>query len=339
MNINYCTFSGNSSGIKGGAVYSAGTGGNITISESTIYNNSCGSGDGGGIYVYDGAVNINGSTIAGNSAGVNGGGIMAESGATVNLSLTILANNVASSLGNDCYGTITPYNGGYNLIEDTAGCTYGASATDITGQDPLLGSFGDNGGPTMTQAPETEPTLSPAVNNGGGGCASLDQRGTGRPQEDACDIGAVELARYNLAVTNDLGAGTGSVSSSPSGLDCGETCNNDFYELSPVQLSAVPDTGSSFLRWDGDCSGTTPTLNLTLTADKSCDAYFDIDQHTLNISPTGNGSGSVTGSPAGINCGAVCNYAYDYGTTVTLTANAAADSDFIEWGDRSKRVQ
>jgi len=47
---------------------------------------------------------------------------------------------------------------------------------------------------------------------------------------------------------------------------------------------------------------------------------------TLTVTKAGNGSGTVTSSPPGINCGATCSAVYDSGTVVTLTATADAGS-------------
>ena len=52
-------------------------------------------------------------------------------------------------------------------------------------------------------------------------------------------------------------------------------------------------------------------------------------QHALTVAKAGAGSGTVTGS--GINCGSDCTEAHDEGTTVTLTAAAAAGSQFSGW--------
>ena len=52
---------------------------------------------------------------------------------------------------------------------------------------------------------------------------------------------------------------------------------------------------------------------------------------TLSVSAEGDGSGTVTSSPAGINCGATCSHNYDHGSSVTLTATAAAGSSFTGW--------
>jgi hypothetical protein len=49
------------------------------------------------------------------------------------------------------------------------------------------------------------------------------------------------------------------------------------------------------------------------------------------ITTNGTGNGTVTSSPAGINCGAACSASYNAGTVVTLTATPAAGSTFVGW--------
>ena len=53
--------------------------------------------------------------------------------------------------------------------------------------------------------------------------------------------------------------------------------------------------------------------------------------NTLSITLAGNGSGTVTSSPAGINCGADCSEQYSSGTVVTLTATPNTGSSFAGW--------
>jgi hypothetical protein len=50
---------------------------------------------------------------------------------------------------------------------------------------------------------------------------------------------------------------------------------------------------------------------------------------TLSVTRTGNGT--VASSPAGISCGATCSATFNPGTSVTLTATAAAGSVFTGW--------
>jgi len=105
---------------------------------------------------------------------------------------SILAGNT-SFTSPDCNGTISST--GYNLIANTAGCTFAPVVGDLTNIDPKLGPLQDNGGPTLTHALLPG---SPAVNAGNpGGCMgsagllTTDQRGFAR--FGRCDIGAYEL--------------------------------------------------------------------------------------------------------------------------------------------------
>ena len=53
--------------------------------------------------------------------------------------------------------------------------------------------------------------------------------------------------------------------------------------------------------------------------------------HSLAVSKSGTGSGTVSSNPAGINCGATCSGYFPSGTAVTLTATPAAGSTFAGW--------
>jgi DNA-binding beta-propeller fold protein YncE len=52
---------------------------------------------------------------------------------------------------------------------------------------------------------------------------------------------------------------------------------------------------------------------------------------TLSVTGAGNGGGSVTSNPPGINCGSSCSASFASGTTVTLSASANATSNFTGW--------
>jgi len=56
-----------------------------------------------------------------------------------------------------------------------------------------------------------------------------------------------------------------------------------------------------------------------------------IDQYTLSVGKAGTGTGLVTSSPAGINCGVDCSEPYNFGSVVTLTATPDAGSTFTGW--------
>lgn len=54
-------------------------------------------------------------------------------------------------------------------------------------------------------------------------------------------------------------------------------------------------------------------------------------QPVLSVTRTGNGTGTVTSSPAGISCGSTCSAPFASGTVVTLTAAPASGSTFTGW--------
>jgi hypothetical protein len=55
-------------------------------------------------------------------------------------------------------------------------------------------------------------------------------------------------------------------------------------------------------------------------------------QYLLSVSRVGTGSGQVTSSQsAGIDCGSTCSVSLEAGSSVTLSAAANADSDFMGW--------
>ncbi|MCG3111529.1 MAG: PA14 domain-containing protein [Candidatus Manganitrophus sp. SB1] len=137
------------------------------------------------------------------------------------------------------------------------------------------------------------------------------------------------LQNFNLSVTK-TGTGTGTVTSSPAGIDCGATCSASFGSGASVTLTAAPSAGAIFAGWSGACSGTGTCL-VTMDAAKSVTATFNVQTFSLAVTKAGTGSGTVTSSPAGINCGTTCSFTFTTGTTVTLTAPPSADSVFIGW--------
>jgi len=58
--------------------------------------------------------------------------------------------------------------------------------------------------------------------------------------------------------------------------------------------------------------------------------YDEAENHTLTVTRTGNGT--VTSSPAGIDCGSDCTQDYNEGTVITLTASPDSSWTFTGWG-------
>jgi hypothetical protein len=67
--------------------------------------------------------------------------------------------------------------------------------------------------------------------------------------------------------------GAGTVTSSPTAIDCGVVCSARFADGTVVRLTARPGRRSRFVRWDGDCRGK-HTCMLVMNANRSVVAKF-----------------------------------------------------------------
>jgi Fe-S cluster biogenesis protein NfuA len=149
------------------------------------------------------------------------------------------------------------------------------------------------------------------------------------------------IATFDLIPPNSLKVttqGNGTVTSLPSGINCGADCEEPYRPNTTVTLTANPNADYTFVGWGGACSGTS-NCTVTMNQAQNVIATFEqkpIDKFLLTISPTGNGNGIVTSSPSGINCGSGgndCGEKYDNSPVITLKAKADADSIFEGWGD------
>jgi len=127
---------------------------------------------------------------------------------------------------------------------------------------------------------------------------------------------AIPPATYTLNITSN----NGTVTKSPNLLA--------FTIGGTVQLTATPNAGYTFTSWSGDTTATTNPLSLVMSSNKKITANFTaipIVTYTLTTTAT---NGTVAKSPNQVN--------YNTGTTVQLTATAAADYRFGSWsGDAS----
>ena len=107
------------------------------------------------------------------------------------------------------------------------------------------------------------------------------------------------LPAHPLTVTR-TGAGTGTVTSAPPGIDCGADCEQSYWLGTPVTLTAAPAAGSVFGGWAGDCTGTAPTCQLTIAQARGVAATFnpDVPGALFKFSPehqsTGRSASSTT---------------------------------------------
>ena len=135
--------------------------------------------------------------------------------------------------------------------------------------------------------------------------------------------------QYQLTVNV---TGTGRVTSTPAGIDCGNgyiKCQAWFYEGQTVDLVAGwPADGSwLFTQWQGDCIGSLG-CSVVMKANKTVGAIFT-EQKRLTVTKTGNGS--LASIPAGIDCGISCSASFNKNTLVTLVATPQTGNTFTGW--------
>jgi phospholipase C len=141
-----------------------------------------------------------------------------------------------------------------------------------------------------------------------------------------------QVNSFQLTVTAPA-TGSGTITSSPAGINCPTTCSATFNQGTQVTLTETAGTNYSFGGWSGACTGTS-TCVVTISANTSVSATFTAPG-ALTVALAGGGTGAVTSSPAGINCSATttttCTASFPPNTQVTLTETPATGSIFSSW--------
>jgi CSLREA domain-containing protein len=213
----------------------------LTVVNSSISGNSA-ERSGGGIYQGGGSVSLFNATIADNTADADGGGTEGDGGGifvggnllAVARNSIIAGNRDASTSGAvrpNCSGSLS--GGGYNLIDDIAGCTLAGNTTGyVTGVAAQLGPLTGNGGPSFTHALLAG---SPAIDAGNpagcqdqtGALLATDQRGLAR--SGRCDIGAFEFGATAPATPTPTSTAPATATPGPSPTPGVEPGTERFY--------------------------------------------------------------------------------------------------------------
>lgn len=101
---------------------------------------------------------------------------------------------------------------------------------------------------------------------------------------------------------------------------------SSYEENSLVELSATPAANYEFANWSGDIGGANPTdltITVTMSQSRTISANFTPVQRFLSSTVSPDGSGSIAASPA--------KNSYDHGESVSLTATAADNFEFVNW--------
>jgi len=151
-----------------------------------------------------------------------------------------------------------------------------------------------------------------------------------------------EAGKCLLSVTK-TGTGSGTVSSSPSGIACGNSCSAGFSQGDSVELTATPDKGMYFGGWSGACTGTGKcvvkmdsaksvtatfmpvTMPVTFVLDLSSSAPQK-DPVPLSWSPPGSNCPPIRCAAQWCGCGV-----FNSGTVVTVAVPPGTGLVFLGW--------
>jgi hypothetical protein len=250
-----------------------------------------------------GAIAGTGGGAAGTGGGGSGGGGTGGTGGAPSVTVNVTKAGTGT-------GTVT---------STPAGINCGVDCTE---------AFGSGTSVTLTATPDASSTF---TGWSGGGCAGTS---TCVVTATATTTVTATFAIKTWALTTTVaGTGTGTVTSTPAGINCGTTCTASYNHGTMVTLTATPTASTSlFSGWSGACTGS-GTCVVTMDQARSVTATFTQQSYGLSVTKAGTGAalGSVTSTPAGINCGTDCSEAYAANTMVTLTAQAPTGATFAGW--------
>jgi len=195
------------------------------------------------------------------------------------------------------------------LTIDASGNLYGTTSSnvfelDTSGNLTVLYDFtggGDGGNPEAPLLRDSAGNLyGTAASGGNSNCSS----GCGVVFE----LPATTSPVFNIAITLS-GIGTGTVTSTPSGINCPTDCFSAFPVGTTVALTATPTGGSTFGGWSSNCSTTNANV-CTVNATGTLDATFSVPpppDFTVSataltpviVSPGGASSSTITTAAIG----------------------------------------
>ena len=278
-----------------------------------------------------------------------------DDGVTVMLIATAQGGSDFEYWGGDCSGTANPFSitlaenstctakfklqrSTYLLSVETSGDGFGTIRSDLPGIDcgaDCQTPYPDGSTVTLIASPKINSTFIGWNTNCGGAnpttAVTLNEART-------C------IARFQLLPTHNLtvaygGNGNGTIISNfaeDNVISCGGDHCTRYPANAAIELTAAPETDSTFTNWSDDCSGTESPITITIDKEKTCTANFTLKPaYELTVTRTGDGYGTLERSPTGVNCGEDC-MRHPENTEVILTATPADGSIFSGWaGDCS----
>ncbi len=198
-----------------------------------------------------------------------------------------------------------------------------------------------------THEPPLDETTTPTCKEfdpaNGNAYVAFDDSNLSHPPYDVTAFGGLKYPdgvppeEQELSVEK-TGTGSGKVTSSPTGIDCGSTCSTEVEEETKVTLTATAGGSSTFAKWSGcDAEPSATECEVTMSEERKVTAEFEPPpgEEELKTVIEPPGSGIVTSSPAGIECPAglngSCSAKFGTGVEILLKAKANNGFEFIGW--------
>ncbi len=135
-----------------------------------------------------------------------------------------------------------------------------------------------------------------------------------------------------------VGSGHGLVTSSPSGIECGDSnsaCTARFLSGTRVVITAQADEGSIFAGWAGACQGSQDCL-VDVESATEIVGRFERREQTLTLTRSGPGLGDIRAIDDGFYCNSDCTVPLVEGSTLAISAVPREHYRFAGWaGDCS----
>jgi len=237
-------------------------------------------------------------------------------------------NNVGISTANSYYGTV--FYSGWGRIDLSPDLSSGGydTRTYVQGEEGMFNFFGN-----LYSAYRGLPAIGVVMTEFFNDPLRTYYGGTA-PWQYSADWRTSLISTYVLQVnSSDPGVYIRLSQADNSGQKDGTAPFTRIYNQGTTVTLTAPSTydSKSFSNWSGDadCSDGVVTMN----SNKACTATFNpqVVGYTLTVIKSGTGSGTVTSSPAGIDCGDDCSETYSEVQKVKLTAKTDADSTFAGW--------